>query len=121
MGQMIPSPSWLVAEVGGAAILVTNQWVVSLHGDSAVHCFAALVKYRNAVATELAATVHGELQTPVVENTGPLRDLVMRREKESRFRNNVKNSGWMLGGAVIGFMLGTLGTLGSVLIRRLIQ
>ena len=111
LGQMIPSPSWLVAEVGGSAILVTNQWVVSIHGDSLLHCVAALVKYRNAVATQLAATVVGELQTPVVENTGPLRDVVTRREKEGRFRDNVGKAGWMLAGAAAGFALSILGNV----------
>ena len=109
LGQMIPSPSWLVAEVGGSAILVTNQWVVSIHGDSLVHCVAALVKYRNAVATELAATVIGNIQTPVVENTGPLSEVVKRRETEVRFRDNAKNVGWMLVGAVVGSVLAMLG------------
>ena len=90
LGQMIPSPSWLVAEVGGAAILITNQWVVSIHGDSSVHCVAAFVIYRNAVATKLAATAKGELRTPVVENTGPLREVVTRREKETRFERRFK-------------------------------
>lgn len=113
LGQMVPSPSWLVAEVGGSAILVTNQWVVSIHGDSLIHCVAALVKYRNAVATELAATVVGELQTPIVENTGPLREVVMRREKARRFKDNVEKVGWMLVGAVVGF---TLTMLGNVLL-----
>ena len=111
LGQMIPSPSWLVAEVGGSAILVTNQWVVSIHGDSLLHCVAALVKYRNAVATELAATVVSELQTPVIENTGPLRDVVIRREKEGRFRVNVEKVGWMLAGAVAGSVLTMLGNV----------
>lgn len=111
LGMMIPSPSWLVAEVDGAALLVTNQWVVSIHGDNLPHCVAALVKYRNVVATELAAVVNGRLQTPVVENTGPLRELVVRRERESRFRDNVTKVGWMLAGALTGFALGILGSL----------
>ena len=105
LGQMIPSSSWLVAEVDGAAILVTNQWVVSIHGDSLVHCVAALVKYRNAVATQLASTVLGEIQTPVVENTGPLREVVRRRENENRFRDNVRRAVWMLAGTIVGFAL----------------
>lgn len=109
LGQMIPLTSWLVAEVGGSAILVTNQWVVSIHGDSLVHCVAALVKYRNAVATELAATVIGDLQTSVVENTGPLSEVVKRRETERRFRDKVKKVGWVLVGAVAGYVLAMLG------------
>ena len=41
LGQMIPSLDWLVAEVNGSVILVTNQWAVSIHGDTLVHCVAA--------------------------------------------------------------------------------
>ena len=111
LGQMITVPSSLVAEVGGAAILITNQWVVSIHGDSLVHCVAALMRYRNAVATELATTVIGELKTPVVENTGPLSEVVVRREKERRFRDNVKDVRLVLAGAAAGAVLGVLGSL----------
>ena len=115
LGQMITVPSSLVAEVSGAAILVTNQWVVSIHGDSLVHCVAALVKYRNAVATQLAATVTGEVQTPVAENTGPLQEMVTRREtlrdKRRRLREYVKAAGWAFASAVAGALLGVLGTV----------
>ena len=114
LGQMIPSPSWLVAEVDGTAVLVTNQWVVSIHGDSLAHCVAALVKYRNAVATNLAATVIGEIRTPFVENTGPLSEVAARREKEQssegRFKDNVRMAGWTIAGAIIGFALTMLGS-----------
>lgn len=115
LGQMIPSSSWLVAEVDGAAILVTDQWIVSVHGDSLVHCIAALLKYRNAVATELATTVKGELHTPVAENTGPLSEVVTRREKgrrsERRFKDNVRMAGWTIAGAIIAFVLTILGSV----------
>ena len=111
LGQMMPSPSWLTAEVGGSAILVTDQWVVSIHGDSLVHCIAVLLKYRNAVATALTATVTGELRTPVVENTGPLYEQVKRREKRRRFRVNVGKAGWMFAGAVTGFVLALLASV----------
>ena len=83
LGQMIPTSSWLVAEVGGAAVLITNQWVVSIHGNNLDHCVAVLVKYRNAIATQLDATVTGDLKTPVVENTGPLGKLVSNREEQT--------------------------------------
>ena len=115
LGQMIPSPSWLVAEVEGSAVLVTNQWVVSIHGDSLAHCVAALVKYRNAVAITLSTTVTGELHTPFVGNTGPLSEVATRREKErrseSRFRDNVKMACWTLAGAIAGFVLAMVGRL----------
>lgn len=111
LGQMIPSPSWLVAEVDGSAVLVTNQWVVSIHGDSLAHCIAALVKYRNAVATRLDTTVTGELHTPFVENTGPLSEVATRREQERRFRDYVKMASWTFAGAVAGFVLTMLGRL----------
>ena len=105
------SPSSLVAEVDGAAIIVTNQWVVSIHGDDLAHCVAVLVKYRNVVATELAAVVTGNLYTPVVENTGPLRELVARREKKSRFKDNAVRVGWMFAGAVMALVLGYIVSL----------
>lgn len=115
LGQMILSSSWLAAEVDGSAVLVTNQWVVSIHCDSLVHCVAALVKYRNAVATRLATTVTGELHTPIAENTGPLNEVATRRENERRsarrLRENVKMAGWTLAGAVAGFVLTMLGRL----------
>ena len=111
LGQMMPSPSWLTAEVGGSAVLVTAQWVVSIHGDSLVHCVAVLVKYRNAVATALTATVTGEFRTPVVENTGPLHEQIRRREKRRRFKDSVGKAGWALAGAGTGFVLTLLGSV----------
>ena len=104
-GHMIPTPSWLVAEVSGAAIIVTNQWVVSIYGDSLFHCIAALVKYRNAVATVLVTSVTGEVQTPVAENTGPLSEVVTLRERKGRFKTNVRRVGWVLVGAALSGLL----------------
>ena len=115
LGQIIPSSSWLAAEVDGSAVLVTDQWIVSIHGDSLAHCIAALVKYRNAVATRLDTAVTGELHTPFVVNTGPLSEVATRREQERRsqrrFRDNVKMAIWTLAGAVAGFVMAMLGRL----------
>ena len=111
LGVMVLSPSWLVAEVDGAAIIVTNQWVVSILGDDLAHCVAVLVKYRNVVATELAAVVTGNLYTPVVENTGPLRELVARREKVGRVKDIVKKVGWIFAGAVMALVLSVIASL----------
>lgn len=105
LGQVTTSASSLVAEVSGAALLVTNQWIVSIYGDSLAHCIEAFMRYRNAVATVLAATVIGNLQTPVVENSGPLNALVIRREKRRQFRSVVDRAGWMLAAAVAGVAL----------------
>ena len=105
LGQLVRSPSWLVAEVGGTAILVTNQWIVSIHGDSLAHCVVTLMKYRNAIANELETSVTGEIQTPFAENTGPLQEVVRRRERQGRDRDKLSKVGWMLGGAVAGTML----------------
>ena len=115
LGHVIESPGTVVAEVSGSALVVTQRWVVSIHGDSLAHCIDALLKYRNAVAIQLAATVTGVLQTPVIDNTGPLREVVVRRQKNMRVRANVKKAGWMLAGAIAGTVLGVLAgwTVGS--------
>ena len=113
LGQVIPSPSSLVAEVGGSAVFITNQWVVSIHGDSLAHCIEALLNYRNAIAVELGATVTGVLQTPVVENTGPLREVVTRRENERSSQRTINKFYWLIAGALAG---AALSAVGSVLI-----
>ena len=109
LGQVITTPDVLTAEVNRAAILVTHQWVVTIYGDSLAHCMDALLKYRNAVATQLRATVTGVLKTPVIENTGPLREVVMHRQKKVGMRDNVKKVGWTLAGAIVGAGLSLLG------------
>ena len=109
LGHVVTSPRAVVAEVSGSALVVTHRWVVSIHGDSLAHCIDALLKYRNAVAIQLAATVTGVLQTPVVDNTGPLREVVMSRQKKVGMRDNVKKVGWTLAGAIAGAVLGVLG------------
>ena len=70
LGRLITSPDALVADVSGAVVVATGQWVFSIHGDSPVHCVDALLKYRNAVATQLSATVTGQLTTPLGETLG---------------------------------------------------
>ena len=113
LGQVITVSSSLVAEVSGAAVLATNQWVVSIHGDNLEHCVAAFVKYRNAIATQLVTTATGELHSPVGTNTGPLLELANRREasKEKRrsLRENLIAARWSLVSALVGAALGVLG------------
>ena len=110
LGQMVPSPSWLAAEVSGAAILITHQWVVLIYGDNAVHCVEALIKYRNAIASELGATVTGKMQTPVAQSAVPLSDTVIRREKSRRIKGIAGKVAWTLGAAMIGVVLTLMGT-----------
>ena len=109
LGRLITSPDALVADVNGSVVLATGQWVVSIHGDSLAHCVDALLKYRNAVATQLSATVTGQLTTPFAENTGLLRKVVMRRGKQRRIRNFFNKTGWLAAGALAGFLLTLLG------------
>ena len=111
LGDYLPSPFWLVAEVDGSAIIVTHQWVVSIHGDSLVHCISALMKYRNAFAKVLDTSVVGEIQTPIASNTGPLREHVIRRENTRRSRNYRGKALWLLAGGILGMILGILGNV----------
>ena len=109
LGDYLPSPSWLVAEVDDSGVMVTHQWVVSVYGDSLAHCISALMKYRNAVATELGATVVGKIGSPIARNTGPLREQVVRREKCKRIRSRISKVGWLLAAGIVGMVLTTLG------------
>ena len=105
LGRLITSPDALVADVSGSVVVATGQWVVSIHGDSLAHCVDALLKYRNAVATQLSATVTGQLTTPFAENTGLLRKVVMRRARRRRIRNFLNKAGWVAAGAVAGCLV----------------
>lgn len=105
LGRLITSPDVLVADVSGSVVVATGQWVVSIHGDSPVHCVDALLKYRNAVATQLSATVTGQLTTPLGENTGLLHKVVMRRVRKQRFRNFFNKLAWVAVGALAGCLL----------------
>ena len=109
LGQVVTTPDALTAEVNTAAILVTNRWVVTVYGDSFPHCMEAMLKYRNAVATQLKTTVTGVLKTPVVENTGTLSDAATRRDKKNRIRNFVNQVSWALVPALAGAILGVVG------------
>ena len=111
LGQMIPSPSWLTVEIDGTAVLVTNQWVVSIHGDSLAHCVVALVKYRNAIEQVLGTAVKGEIQSPIAENTGPLHEVVRRREREGRFKDKISKFRWELAWAAAGAVMGSALTI----------
>ena len=118
LGQVITTPDALTAEVNKAAILVTSQWVVTIYGDSLAHCMDALLKYRNAVATQLKTTVTGVLKKPVVENIGTLSDAATRRDKKKRIRNFASQVFWAAVPALVGAVLGVVGT---ALYGRLIE
>jgi hypothetical protein len=118
LGQVITTPDALTAQVNRAAILVTNQWAITIYGDSLVHCMEALLKYRNAVATQLKTTVTGVLKTPFVENTGTLSDAATRRDKKKRIRNFANQVLWAVVPALVGAVLGVVGT---ALYGRLIE
>ena len=105
LGRLITSPNALVADVSGSVVVATGQWVVSIHGDSMAHCVDALLKYRNAVATQLSATVTGQLTTPFTENTGLLHRVVVRRVRRQRIRKFINNACWMAAGALAGCLL----------------
>ena len=105
LGRFITSPDALVADVNGSVVLATGQWVVSIHGDSLAHCVDALLKYRNAVATQLSATVTGQISPPFSQNTGLLHEIVTRRDKQRRIRNFFNKAGWLAAGALAGCLL----------------
>ena len=109
LGRLITSPNALVADVNGSVVLATGQWMVSIHGDSMAHCVDALLKYRNAIATQLSATATGQLTTPLAENSGQLHRTVTRRVRKQRIRNFLHKAGWVAIGAVAGFLLTLLG------------
>ena len=110
LGQVVTAPDALTAQVNRAAILVTNRWQVIIYGDSLAHCVEALIKYRNAVATQLNTSVTGVLKTPVVENTGTLSDAATRRDKKKRIRNFANQVFWAAVPALGGAVLGVVGT-----------
>ena len=105
LGQLITSPDALVADVNGSVVLATGQWMVSIHGDSMGHCTDALLKYRNAIATQLSATVTGQLTTPLAENSGLLHKTVTRRIRRQRIRNFFNRASWLAASALAGCLL----------------
>jgi hypothetical protein len=111
LGQMIPSPSWLKAEASGSAIIVTNEWVVSVRGDSLEHCVAAMMQYRNAVAGQLGATVTGTLRTPAIDNIRPLHEVAARRESRWRLRGGVKTFSLLVAGALVSLVFTVVASL----------
>ncbi len=105
LGELITSSDALVADVNGSVVLATGQWMVSIHGDSMGHCVDALLKYRNAIATQLSATVTGQLTTPLAENSGLLHKTVTRRIRKQRIRNFFNRASWLAASALAGCLL----------------
>ena len=105
LGQMSLSSEGLIAEVEGAAVVVTNDWVVSIYGKDKTHCLASLIKYRNAVATRLGVCVTGVLRTPPSGNTGPPTEWVSRREGQKRMKATLVNLKWAVVSGVVGYVL----------------
>ena len=77
-------PNWLTAEIQGVAILISDDWVVSIYGEKLIDCISALCVLINSIGRELDSTVAIELLTPVRKNDSPLYRQVERESKKSR-------------------------------------
>ncbi len=113
IGHMAPTPSSLVANVDESVLIVTDGWLVSIQGETLSHCVDVLIKYRNAVATQLGATVTGEMKTPIVENPGPLLRRVARQQRRDARRQRMWQIGLVLlgmaGSGAIGYLISKFG------------
>ncbi len=111
LGQVVTTPSALVAEVKDGAILVTNEWTVSIYGRDFEHCADVMMTYRNAIAEELKASVSGDILDPPSVATGPLGEWVTQQQKQRESRKNTRANIRLVVGAVLSWILGVFSGL----------
>ena len=108
LGQLVTTPSALVAEVKEGAILVTNEWAVSIYGRDLEHCADVLMTYRNAIAEELKASVTGNILEPPSVATGPLSEWVTQQQEQIGTQKDTRANIRLVVGAVLGAVFGAV-------------
>lgn len=104
LGGVTP-PGWFAAEFQGAAIFISDGWVVSIHAQKLTDCISAMVILLNAIGQQLRSIVVVELLNHPTWDGNPIDNALNREERERRTSEYRGKFIWALVGALIGLVL----------------
>lgn len=113
--RAVAGPNWLAAEIQDVAVLMSDDWVVSIYGEKLIDCVSAMCVLINSISRELDSAVAIELLTPVRKNDHPLYRQIERESKKSRAIAVVKWGLTIAASAIAGAFLQWL--IGGDLLR----
>jgi hypothetical protein len=92
LGQLAHG-NWLVTQVQDSAVLITEDWVVSIHGKKLVHTVSAMAVLLNSIGRQLNTPVEVDLLTLQNGHDEPLHLLLERQSRKDRVIGAVKWGG----------------------------
>ena len=101
----MPSGNWLTAQVQGSAVLVAEDWVVSIHGKKLSHNVSAMAVVLNSIGQELNAPVSVNFPTLQSGNGEPLHISLRRQFKRDRLVGAIKWGATIIASALVGALV----------------
>ena len=98
----IASGNWLTAQVQDSAVLVAEDWVVSIHGKKLSHIVSAMAVLLNSIGRELNAPVAVDLLTLQNGNGEPLHISLRRQFRRDRIVGAIKWGATIIVSALVG-------------------
>lgn len=103
--RAVAGPNWLASEIQDAAVLISDDWVVSIYGEKLIDCVSAMCALINSISWELDSAVAIEMLTPVKKNDHPLYRQMERESRRSRAMAAFKWGSTILASAIAGALL----------------
>ena len=104
LGQLAHG-NWLATQVQDSAVLITEDWVVSIHGKKLVHTVSAMAVPLNSIGRQLNAPVEVDLLTLQSGHDEPLHLLLERQSRKDRVIGAVKWGATIIASALVGALV----------------
>ena len=103
-GQVAPF-GLFTAEIQGSAIVISEDWVVSIHGKKLINCVLALSVLLNVIGQRINAPVEVKVSPYQVGSDEPLHRVIGRQAKRSTILGYIEKVVFALLGAALGVVL----------------
>ena len=101
----MPSGNWLTAEVQGSAVLVAEDWVISIHGKKLSHNVSAMAVVLNSIGQELNTPVSVNFPTLQSGNGDPLHISLKQQLRKDRLVGTIKWGATIIASALAGALV----------------
>ena len=99
-------PDSLIFQIGEAAVIIDQQWVVSIHADGIDQCIAAMAALQNAMTDDLDLRISIEMIERVNKDGLPLDKALEREGKRDRLDRYIGIGVGIVGGGLIALAIG---------------